>query len=173
MGGRGASSGAAKGGARTNYSLSESIKNEFINKGLNSNIAGIRKKAEEGTGNYAFKNASAVSADTIDKVGDVKFHENNGNTLVEGYLENGRHVFYANKSDSPEIQRLRAVQTEKKEKNAEIASYRPDFDFKGRETTTYDRWYKNNVRKVAERMASSGNTFAQAVLEKLNEKKKK
>ena len=154
MGGRGASSGAKSGakmsgGTNAELALSEKIKNEFINKGLNSNIAGIRKKAEEGTGNYAFRNASAVSAETIDKVvdGQMKFHENNGNTLVEGFLENGRHVYYANKSDSQEIQKLKARQTAKQEKAAEIAAFRPDFDFTGRTTTTYDKARKNRQRK--------------------------
>ena len=91
MGGRGSSSGAKGGGS---FKLSESIKKEMLEYGLNSKISGIRQKAEQGVGNYAFKNADAVSAETMDKVigGQMKFHEKNGNTLVEGYLENGRHV---------------------------------------------------------------------------------
>ena len=149
MGGRGSASAAGRsaGATKRDINLSESIKQEMLDYGLNSRISGIRQKAEQGIGNYAFRNADAISAETIYKVGDVKFHERNGNTLVEGYLENGRHVYYANKSDSPEIQKLMAVQTEKKEKIAEIVSHRVDFDSTGKTTTTYDRARKNRMRK--------------------------
>lgn len=148
MGGRGASSGA-KGGAGGNLKQAESIKQEMLQQGLNSKISGIRQKAEQGIGNYAFKNANAVSAETFDKVtSGMVFHERNGNTLVEGYLENGRHVFYANKSDSQEIQKLRSQQTVRKEKIAEAASYRPDRGNTTTKTTsTYESWRKGIHRK--------------------------
>lgn len=148
MGGRGSSSGA-KGGAGGNFKQAESIKQEMLQQGLNSKISGIRQKAEQGIGNYAFKNANAVSAETFDKVtSGMVFHERNGNTLVEGYLENGRHVFYANKSDSQEIQKLRSQQTVRKEKIAEAASYRPDRGNTTTKTTsTYERWRKGIHRK--------------------------
>ena len=141
MGGRGSSSGA-KGGAGGNFKQAENIKQEMLRQGLNSKISGIRQKAEQGIGNYAFKNASAVSAETLDKVtSGMIFHERNGNTLVEGYLDNGRHVFYANKSDSPEIQKLRSRQTVRKEKIAEAAAYRPDYGNTTTKTTsTYEGW---------------------------------
>lgn len=121
----------------------------MLQQGLNSKISGIRQKAEQGIGNYAFKNANAVSAETFDKVtSGMVFHERNGNTLVEGYLENGRHVFYANKSDSQEIQKLRSQQTVRKEKIAEAASYRPDRGNTTTKTTsTYERWRKGIHRK--------------------------
>lgn len=152
MGGRGSSSGAKGGGS---FKLSESIKKEMLDVGLNSKIPGIRQKAEQGIGNYAFKNAGAVSAETMDNViGGQMFHERNGNTLVEGFLENGRHVYYANKSDSPEIQRFRAQQTARREKeareSAEAQAKMKDFDWHGRTTSTYNqayiREYKRNAR---------------------------
>lgn len=147
MGGRGSSSGA-KGGAGGNFKQAESIKQEMLQQGLNSKISGIRQKAEQGIGNYAFKNANAVSAETFDKVtSGMVFHERNGNTLVEGYLENGRHVFYANKSDSQEIQKLRSQQTARKEKIAEVAAHRADNDLTGKMTGTYKRWLKRNHSK--------------------------
>lgn len=148
MGGRGSSSGA-KGGAGGNFKQAESIKQEMLQQGLNSKISGIRQKAEQGIGNYEFKNANAVSAETFDKVtSGMVFHERNGNTLVEGYLENGRHVFYANKSDSQEIQKLRSQQTVRKEKIAEAASYRPDRGNTTTKTTsTYESWRKGIHRK--------------------------
>lgn len=149
MGGRGSSSGA-KGGAGGNLKQAESIKQEMLRQGLNSKISGIRQKAEQGIGNYAFKNASAVSAEVFDKTTAIPiFHERNGNTLVEGYLDNGRHVFYANKSDSPEIQKLRSQQTVRKEKIAEAASYRPDHGNTTTKTTsTYESWRKGIHRKL-------------------------
>lgn len=148
MGGRGSSSGA-KGGAGGNFKQAENIKQEMLRQGLNSKISGIRQKAEQGIGNYTFKNASAVSAETLDKVtSGMIFHERNGNTLVEGYLDNGRHVFYANKSDSPEIQKLRSRQTVRKEKIAEAAAYRPDYGNTTTKTTsTYESWRKGIHRK--------------------------
>ena len=105
MGGRGSSIGLNK----SDISRSESIKREFLNAGLNSNISGIRKKAEEGTGNYDFKNASAVSAKEAEKfvTGSAsKVIERNGKTLIEGSTKNGKSVFYANDSNSPEIKKL-------------------------------------------------------------------
>lgn len=148
MGGRGSSSGA-KGEAGGNFKQAESIKREMLQQGLNSKISGIRQKAEQGVGNYAFKNANAVSTETFDKVtSGMVFHERNGNTLVEGYLDNGKHVFYANKSDSPEIQKLRSQQTARKEKIAEAAAYRPDYGNTTTKTTsTYESWRKGVHRK--------------------------
>ena len=60
MGGRGGTS--EIGAHKSDIIRSESIKREFLNAGLNSSISGIRKKAEDGIGNYNFKSASAVSA---------------------------------------------------------------------------------------------------------------
>lgn len=146
MGGRGGTSGI-KGGASGNLKQAERIKEEMLQQGLNSKISGIRQKAEQGIGNYAFKNASAVSAEAFDKTTTIPiFHERNGNTLVEGYLDNGRHVFYANKSDSKEIQRLQSQRAEKKAKQAEAASFRGERTVTGT-TTTYERWRKNVHRK--------------------------
>lgn len=150
MGGRGAKSGVSKGAVRTNadYSISESIKNEFINQGLNSNIAGIRKKAEQGTGNYSYKSAQAVSADIVEGLtNNVKVHEKNGNTLVEGITADGKHVYYANASNSPEINRILSKKAERAEKSLKLANERADQDLTGKTTTTYDKWYKNNRKK--------------------------
>ena len=148
MGGRGSASGVSKGGARTNYSLSESIKNEFINQGLNSKFAAIRKKAEEGTDNYSYKTAQAVSADVAEGLtNNVKVHEKNGKTLVEGITADGKHVYYANASNSPEIKRILIKKAERAEKAAKLANERADQDLTGKTTTTYDRWYKRNRKK--------------------------
>ncbi|MBP1562056.1 MAG: hypothetical protein J6C96_12555 [Oscillospiraceae bacterium] len=126
--------------------LSESIKNDMLNQGLNSNIKGIRKKAEEGTGNYAFKNAKAVTAETAEQmVYNSRVHEKNGNTLIEGYLDDGTHAFYANSSSSPEIKRL--IDTRERMLKANQDTTLRQRDLTGKTTTTYDRWRKNNLRK--------------------------
>ena len=143
MGGRGGASGVGSGN-----SLSESIKRDMINQGLNSNIAGIRKKAEQGIGNYSFKNAKPVNAKTAEQLtNNVKVHEKNGNTLVEGITSKGTHVYYANKSNSPEIKKILAKKAERADAAAKAAAHRADQDLTGKTTTTYDRWAKNNRRK--------------------------
>ena len=150
MGGRGSAGGKAGAGGNADINRSESIKKQMLSIGLNSNISGIRKKAEQGIGNYAFKDAEAVSAEAIDKIttGTI-FHEKNGNTLIEGYINN-RHVFYANKSDSPEIQKFKAQKDAKHEKQAELASQRADVDWTGKATTTYESALKKKRRKMEE-----------------------
>lgn len=102
MGGRGASFGG--GGIR----LSEKIKKDMLNIGLNSKFAGVRRDAESGTGAYAYKNATAVNYNMIQRLNAMHFHERNGNTLVDGVLD-GKAVFYANKSDSSEIKNLKNI----------------------------------------------------------------
>lgn len=122
--------------------LSESIKNDMLNQALNSNIAGIRLKAQQGTGNYSFKNATAVTSDVAEGMITSQVHTKNGNTLIDGVLSDGSHVFYANKSNSPEIQKLlanRKTKTDTTQGNLDNAMT----------TTTYSRWYANNKRKFA------------------------
>lgn len=133
----------AGGGANKSIALSESIKKDMLNQGLNSNIAGIRLKAQQGTGNYSFKNATAVTADVAEQMTASQVLTRNDNTLIDGVLPNGKHVFYANKTNSPEIQKLL---TKRKNKTDTPAG---NLDMTGKTTTTYDRWYKNNKKKFA------------------------
>lgn len=145
MGGRGGTSKVGSG----EKSRSENIKNEMLNAGLSSNIAGIRKKAEQGIGNYSFKDAKAVSAKQFEESGTyIKIHERNGNTLLEGFLKNGKHVYYANKSDSAEIKKVLDERKRKKERQSDTTLRRPDYT--GKTTTTYERWRTNNSRKFEE-----------------------
>ena len=103
MGSRGAGSGRNA----AEITLSKSIRDQFIQSGLNSNIAGIRKKAAEGTGNYSYKNAKAVSYEDAKSMSALKVHEKGENTLIDGVNPKGQHVFYANKSDTPQIKILK------------------------------------------------------------------
>ena len=143
MGGRGSSIGLNK----SDISRSESIKREFLNAGLNSNISGIRKKAEEGTGNYDFKNASAVSAKEAEKfvTGSAsKVIERNGKTLIEGSTKNGKSVFYANDSNSPEIKKL----MEMRHVEQDTTIHRHDFSTGVTGTTsTYEKSRKRTQKK--------------------------
>lgn len=123
--------------------LSESIKSDMLNKALNSNIAGIRLKAQQGTGNYSFKNATAVTAKVAEQMTASQVHTKDGYTLIDGVLPDGKYVFYANKTNSPEIQKLL---TNRKNKTDTTPG---NLDMTGKTTTTYDQWYKNNQKKFA------------------------
>lgn len=133
MGGRGSSSGISAGAA-----TSKKIKDEALQKGLNSKFKGVRRDAENGTGNYSFRNAEAIGYNKAKNMDPLKVHERNGNTLVEG-LVNGRHVVYGNKTDSKEIKQLKDKIASKRDKHEERQE-----DI--RTTTTYDRWHKRNQK---------------------------
>lgn len=115
----------------------------MLNKAINSNIAGIRLKAQQGIGNYSFKNATAVTANVAEQMTTSQVHTKDGYTLIDGSLPNGKHVFYANKTNSPEIQKLLNKRKTKTDTTA------GNTDMTGKTTTTYDRWYKSNARKFA------------------------
>ena len=125
--------------------LQNKIKEEFLNHGLNSPIAGIRKKAQEGTGNYSFKNSKAVTAKEFeDAAKHSRVYTRGEYTLLDGYLENGgksKSVFYANKTSSPEMQKLLKMRAK---------SHIPEkgnTDMTGKTTTTYDRFLKRLHKK--------------------------
>lgn len=148
MGGRGGAS--SIGLHKSDISRSESIKREFLNAGLNSSISGIRKKAEEGTGNYDFKNASAVSAKEAEKfvMGSAsKVIERNGKTLITGSTKNGKNVFYANDSNSPEIKKLMKM----RHTEQDMTIHHHDFSTGVTGTTsTYERSRKRNQKKFSD-----------------------
>ena len=146
MGGRGGSSGSGGGGggarnATSEKAYSKEVYNEILSKGLNSKIPGIRTKAENGTGNYSFKGATPVTYEEALKMGrtaNVVTREEN--TLVSGYLPNGKHVYFAAKTNSQQIQTLMEQRRSKTDTTANV----PD---RANTTTTYDRWQKNNRKK--------------------------
>lgn len=131
------SSGAGGGG----ISQSQEIYNQLLQAGLNSNIKGIRAKAEQGTGNYSFKDAQAVSFDEANTMKSVtmKALTRGENTLIDGELPNGKHVYFAGKTESPQIQAL----VEKRKSKTDTTSNVPD---NKRTTSTYDAWLKRNRR---------------------------
>lgn len=138
MGSRGGASGKSSGGGR-GISQSQEIYNQFLQAGLNSNIKGIRAKAEQGTGNYSFKDAQAVSFDEANTMKNVtmKAVTRGENTLIDGELPNGKHVYFAGKTESPQIQAL----LEKRKSKTDTTANVPD---NKRTTTTYDKWLKQN-----------------------------
>ena len=133
-----------RGGSKASAEISQSKKiySTFLTQGLNSNIKGIRTKAEEGTGNYSFKGASAVSFDEASTMesASMKALTRGEHTLIDGILPNGKHVYYANKTESRQIQAL----LEKRKAKSDTTPNVPDDK---RTTTTYDRWLKANRRK--------------------------
>lgn len=134
--------GGGSSNANGEISQSRTIYNTMLTQGLNSNIKGIRTKAEQGTGNYSFKGASAVSFDEASTMRNttMKALTRGENTLIDGELPSGKHVYYAGKTESPQIQAL----LEKRKSKSDTTSNVPD---DRRTTTTYDRWQKNNRRK--------------------------
>lgn len=136
-GGKIGSSGGGSGG----ISQSREIYNSMLSQGLNSNIKGIRTKAEEGTGNYSFKGADAVSFNQASNMisATMKALTRDENTLIDGELPNGKHVYFAGKTESPQIQAL----LEKRKSKADTTSNVPD---NKRSTSTYDSWLKRNRR---------------------------
>lgn len=122
-------------------SQSRTIYNSMLTQGLNSSIKGIRTKAEQGTGNYSFKGASAVSFDEASNMisATMKALTRGENTLIDGELPNGKHVYFAGKTESPQIQAL----LEKRKSKADTTSNVPD---NKRTTSTYDSWLKRNRR---------------------------
>ena len=148
MGGRGGTSGI--GLHKSDIIRSESIKREFLNAGLNSSISGIRKKAEEGTGNYNFKNASAVSIKEAEKFvmgSSSSVIERNGKTLINGSTKNGKNVFYANDSDSPEIKKL--LQMRHREQDTTLRRHDFSTGITGT-TSTYEKSRKRNQKKFSD-----------------------
>lgn len=122
-------------------SQSQKIYNQFLQAGLNSNIKGIRAKAEEGIGNYSFKGASAVSFDEATTMINTTMQSltRGENTLIDGELPNGKHVYFAGKTESSQIQ---ALMNKRKSK----VDTTPSRNSVTGTTTTYDRWLKRNRR---------------------------
>lgn len=139
---------SARGGSGSaDIARSNKIKEEILQNALNSNIAGIREKAANGTGNYNFKNAEAVDFEDAGKmeITSMRFVERGENTLVHGTTNSGEHIFYANKSSSPEISTMKQAKNEWKQKNLESQKAGENLDITP--TTTYNRWLKNNRKK--------------------------
>lgn len=151
MGGRGGSSGL-QGGGGGGIAQSKNIYNSMLQQGLNSNIKGIRTKAENGTGNYSFKGATPVTYEEALKMGRTANVVTRGeNTLVSGYLPNGKHVYFAAKTNSQQIQTLMEQRRSKTDTTANV----PD---RANTTTTYERWYKQNRRKFENYYYGGNNT---------------
>ena len=139
MGGRGSGSGNLKTGG-SSIALSNKIKSEMLQHGINSKFKGVQRDAKAGEGNYSYKNAKAINESVALKMDVIRMHERDGNTLVEG------HVFYANRTSDRVIQTIKNNEAKKKEKQVqESGERRPEI----RTTTTYDRWKKNNDKKFS------------------------
>ena len=135
--------GSSKASGGSDIKRSNSIKNQILDKAMNSRLAGVRRDATNGTGNYTFKNSTAVSENRVSEIKSAKIFEKDGYTLIDGEID-GKSVFYANKSDTPAITKYKKNVNEKKHKQAEEMkrSERPEI----RTTSTYDRWRKKNQK---------------------------
>ena len=141
MGGRGSSS-------NKEISIANRIRGEVIETAMSSRMKGLARQAREGAGSFAFKNAKAVSAKQIESLPGWTTYERGGNTVISS-TKNGRTVFYANRSDSPEIQRLKRIQADraKREEERIQEDQRKTASLQGARTSTFDRWEKRNRSK--------------------------
>ena len=144
MGGRGSGSGNLKTGG-SSIALSNKIKSEMLQHGINSKFKGVQRDAKAGEGNYSYKNAKAINESVALKMDVIRMQERDGNTLVEG-MNNGRHVFYANRTSDRVIQTIKNNEAKKKEKQVQESGERR---LEIRTTTTYDRWKKTNAKKFS------------------------
>lgn len=143
MGNCTSSGGGGSGGGNGGANQSQKIYTEILQQGLNSNIQGIRNKAKEGIGNYSFKGASPVSFGEAQQMQNstMKSLTRGENTLIDGLLPDGKHVYFAGKTESEQIQKL----LNKKKSKVDTTPG----SLEGRTTSTYDRWYSANRRKFA------------------------
>lgn len=127
---------------------SEEIKNEVIEKAMQSKIKGIARDAKAGTGNYTFKNSSAIDKKDIDNIKEPRELKKGDNVIIYGEINN-KNVFFAGKSNDAEIIAYQKKKQEKARKHAEEerknAENRPEI----RTTSTYDRWKKQHDRNFA------------------------
>ena len=141
FGGRGASSGLAG----NSITISNSIKKEMLDSGLNSKFKGVQRNAQNGTGAYSYKDAKAVGSVEALKMDVVRVHEKNGNTLFEGLIH-GEKVFYANRdSDSTVKEMKRALASRNQQQIRDSKNRTENLTI----TSTYDRWKKKHDKNFA------------------------
>lgn len=143
FGGRGGSSGLGVG--RNSIAISNRIKKEMLESGLNSKFKGVQRDAKNGTGAYSYKDAKAVGSTEALKMDVFGVHEKNGNTLFEGLI-NGKQVFYANKDSDSTVQKIKSILSNKKDQQIRDSKNRPESQTI---TSTYDRWKKNHDKNFA------------------------
>lgn len=117
------------------------IKNKMIEKGLNSKLKGVQRQAREGTGNYSYKDAKAISGTQAKKMTVYKVHESAEGILFEGTLGD-KKVFYASDNSDPTVKALKAKM--EASKRAQIADTKEQERPEVRTTSTYDRWKKRH-----------------------------
>lgn len=141
FGGRGSESGIVG----NSVTISNQIKREMIDRGLNSKLKGVQRNAQNGTGAYSFKDAKAIGSAEAQKMDVYQVHEQNGNTLFEGLIH-GRKVFYANKESDRTVLKIKSTLIKQKEQQLRDSQNRPENQTV---TSTYDRWKKNHDKNFA------------------------
>jgi hypothetical protein len=150
FGGRGGSSGIG----RNSIGISNRIKKEMLDSGLKSKFKGVQRDAQNGTGNYSYKDAKAVGSAEALKMDVYGVHEKNGNTLFEGTIR-GKKVFYANKDSDGTAKKIKSRLSDQKEQQIRDSKNRPE---NLTITSTYTRWKKNHDKNYAAWFQGSGKT---------------
>jgi len=134
------------GGQAANRSIQ--IKNEIID---NIKLPGIKRKAENGEGNYRWTQNTPVSESQAQKIERIDFiHDKGDYTVIDGVLS-GENVYFAAPKTNPTVLKLKerkAKQDEQREQRRARDKQRGLESIYDRHTTgttaTYERWRKKN-----------------------------
>lgn len=141
FGGRGSESGLGRG----SIAISNRIKKEMLDRGLNSKLKGVQRNAQNGTGAFTYKDSKAVGSAEALKMKVFRVHESKGNTLFEGLIGD-KEVFYANKDSDSTVRKIKRILSDEKEQQIRESKHRPE---EIRTTSTYDRWKKKRDKDFA------------------------
>lgn len=145
-------------------STSQKTRDIIFQNAMNSSISGIRKKAEEGTGNYAWKNYNAVTIEQAAQMTQTQIIERTVDgvqySVVTG-IRNDKESFVAARSDDKRmknyVDNLKKSKQEKSEKAARQAEEdkRKVAGSDKPTTTTYENWLKRKRRETEEKFLRS------------------
>jgi HK97 family phage prohead protease len=144
----------------------ERIKSEIVDS-INPKFAGIKRKAENGEGNWSWTKGEAASeseAQNMDHIWNV--YDKGKYTVVDGSIGN-KNVYFAADSSNPTVIKAKGIMAEREasrtERERKIARDSIETQGKSKTTTsTYDRWYSNNRKNFdAYWNAAQGNSRAE------------
>ena len=126
----------------------ERIKSEIVDS-INPKFAGIKRKAENGEGNWSWTKGQAASeseAQNMDHIWNV--YDKGKYTVVDGSIGN-KNVYFAADSSNPTVIKAKGIMAEREasrtERERKLARDSIETQGKSKTTTsTYDRWYSNS-----------------------------
>ena len=120
---------------------SERIKNQIVNSA--SQLPGIQRKIRNGEGNWSWIKDRAISESEAQNMKVEKVIEKGDYSVISGTVGTDS-VFFAAKNSNPTVTKAKEIMSQRKAKVIE-AIQNPNFITNTTSnTSTYDRWYKNN-----------------------------